>query len=192
MNSIFMWFLFGANTAPIVPGPQYIEPPVSVYEQSAWSQWDVYHGNWFDISYPSSFKPVASNFGRSVGSPSADGAMFISPDKEVTFYVYSPLWTFDAEISDIALSPASETVVADSRSYDVCDVTHYWIIDANDGSYSRSYVDVIQRTHDGDEPCDVGSYEQKIFGVRYTDQDAYDRYYDQYMKFKNSLIQYAD
>ena len=60
----------------------------------------TYKGAWFEIDYPKIFtvKPSIPS-----STPDLyDSAYFISPDKKVTFYVFSPQWSGDA--TDISLN----------------------------------------------------------------------------------------
>lgn len=56
------------------------------------------------------------------------------------------------------------------------------LIRAQDGSYLRSYEDTE----------DVATNTRKIFGIKYANTAAYNRYRQVYVTFKTSLIQFAD
>ena len=71
----------------------------------------TYKGAWFEIDYPKIFtvKPSIPS-----STPDLyDSAYFISPDKKVTFYVFSPQWSGDA--TDISLNKNTE-VEKDTRT----------------------------------------------------------------------------
>ena len=99
------------------------------------------------------------------------------PDGSVTFYVYSPQWTGDP--TDIALQKnereGQRKVTRGKRQ-----TVTYWTIGAKDGSYTRSYQEVRE---------DETMY---VVGIRYTTQQAYNKYKKQYLQFKASLKQFAD
>jgi hypothetical protein len=57
-----------------------------------------------------------------------------------------------------------------------------WVaIRAKDNSYHKSFVDEI-----------TSNNTRTVFGIIYQDQNAYQRYRQDYLTFKESLIQYSD
>ncbi|EIC19833.1 hypothetical protein [Thiorhodovibrio frisius] len=146
---------------------------------SSTTQAASYTGAWFKVWYPDSFRAVPSIPSRTSGD-GVDSAFFRSPDGQVEFYIFSPQW--NGEPSDIAIDPARETVRAkETKPSGDGQVT--WItLDANDGSYARSYQDTVSN----------GGSVRWVVGIKYSSQAAYNRYKSSYLKFKRSLEQYAD
>ncbi|BAP56619.1 hypothetical protein THII_2322 [Thioploca ingrica] len=140
----------------------------------------TYKGAWFDIQYPSNFK-VRPSLKSSSSVSGYDSAFFTSPDGTVEFYVFSPQWNGDP-IEDIAIDPEEEVYETqkqeEKNGKKVCWVT----ISAKDKAYTRSYMDVEDTT----------SNTRLVFGIKYHNQKAYDKYKPAYLKFKGSLKQYAD
>lgn len=137
----------------------------------------VYHGAWFDIKYPSEF--IAKGSIPSISSDGFDSATFTSPDNSVEFYVFSPQW--NGEAHDIAVREHetrfnSKTDDSNSR------IVEWWTIEAKDKSYTRSYQKTI----------DKQSNTVTIIGLKYKNQESYNKHKKQYLDFKASLKQYAD
>ena len=138
----------------------------------------VYEGAWFRILYPENFTPRPS-----LVSTSADGhdsVFFRSPDGRVELYVCSPQWGRDTP--DIALDETVEMLVSEASVERGIDIVRSWTIVAKDGSYTRSY----------EETASADGTTRLVFGFRYTDVAAHERYVPVYTKFKESLEQYAD
>ncbi len=137
--------------------------------------WVKYSGPWFDIQYPQGFTARAGKL--------TDSAYFTSADGSIQFYVFSPLWSGDPSV-DVAVNEATERI-ADEKTQTDGEVTTHWVtITARDGSYSRSYVDIINQNS--------GSPVRHVFGLRYKDAATYAHWRDAYLTFKSSLVQYAD
>jgi len=154
-------------TAPQHP-PQGLQDPVG----------QVFQGAWFKITYPAGFTPAPS-----LASSTAEGydsAAFISPDGSVSFYVYAPQW--GGEPTDIALDPLRETLVSEKRAVQDDREIQWLTICAKDGGYCRSYQDT--RAHQGSV--------RTILGITYRDEEARRRYLQDYLRFRNSLEQFAD
>lgn len=147
------------------------------------SQTKTFQGAWFEIRYPSSFSAKPS-LKSSTSQDGFESAFFESPDKQVEFYVFSPQW--NGTPTDITLknneklTASQETKKADSNNDDI--IEKWWTITANDGSYTRSYFQhsntSLNTTH--------------VFGIKYKNQKAYNRYKQYYLDFKKSLVQFAD
>jgi hypothetical protein len=138
----------------------------------------VFQGAWFEISYPAGFTPVPS-----LASSTAEGydsAVFTAPDGSVSFYVYAPQW--GGEPADIALDPVRETLVADNRAVQNDREIRRLTICAKDGSYCRSYRDTRDQQ---------GSV-RTVVGITYRDEEARRRHLQDYLRFRNSLQQFAD
>jgi hypothetical protein len=164
-------------------------------------KWPIYQGAWFSIAYPPGFKARASlPSATSVGEGECDSAFFRSADGEVEFYVYSPQWY--GEPSDILVNSKTEKVIS-SRT-EIIEAAGGWAqssnemertvskttwqtIRAKDGSYTRSYVNII---HGPSARGDLIG--QRCFGFKYVSHAAYVRYRSDYARFKESLGQSAD
>jgi hypothetical protein len=142
------------------------------------TSWQKYEGAWFEIRYPPGFRVRPSQ--PSTSANGYDSAFFLSSDGTIEFYVFAPQWNGTAR--DIEVDPTTETLVSQdvvrSGSKRIRRVT----IKAQDGSYLRSYEDTE----------DVVTNTRKIFGIKYANAAAYNRYRQVYVTFKTSLIQFAD
>jgi hypothetical protein len=150
-----------------------------------------YTGSWFKIEYPSDFisRPPTT----------ADEAFFTSPDGSVEFYIYSP-YTYGTTSYQNPLP--KETVLSDTskteniqniqQNYLSPRITRWITFAAKDGSYKRSLVSIKEGVFD--QPNQYGQDAQfsRVFGIKYKDQASYDKYLQQYLAFKKSLVQYAD
>lgn len=148
-----------------------------LYTHIVFGQTKVYKGAWFRINYPSTFTAKSSLKSTSAGG--YESARFISPDRLVEFYVFSPQWSGDPK--DIALKPNEKLAETRSQTKE-SQISTWWKITAKDGSYSRSYY----------EKKDTLLNTKYVFGIKYSNQKAYMRYQKKYAAFKSSLIQYAD
>lgn len=139
----------------------------------------LFKGAWFDINYPENFTAEPSL--TSATNPEGyESAVFTSPDGDVAFYIFSPQWS--GEATDIAIR-ADEKLISKDSVYtpEKRSTIFHWTIEANDKSYRRSYQEVRM-----DENINW------IFGIKYKNEAAYDKYKEQYLAFKNSIIQYGD
>lgn len=138
----------------------------------------TYNGAWFAINYPSDFtvKPSMKSLTFTEGF---DSAIFTSPDSTVSFYVFSPQWS--GKPSEISVR--SNEIMTDSITEGLEEgiTVNEWTIEAKDKSYKRSYQEVIRQDNIN-----------WIVGLQYTSDAAYRKYRQQYLNFKNSLMQYAD
>jgi hypothetical protein len=137
----------------------------------------TYQGAWFTINYPDDFMP--RNSMRSLTSTEGyDSAFFLSPDGLVEFYIFSPQW--NGIPADININRQTEYML-DRDIRKRSDKTEIlYTIAAKDGSYKRSYRETRQ--------YDVNW----VLGIRYSSQKAYDKYQQAYVRFKESLEQFAD
>lgn len=138
----------------------------------------LFEGAWFEVCGPEEFTIVPS-LPSSTGE-GYDSVVFESPDGRVSFYVYSPQW--GGEPSDIAIDSKTETLEAEEASPSEMGVIRWYTVAATDGSYRRSYRDITEQ--DGAV--------RTVFGIRYSDEEALQRYRDAYERFRASLQQYAD
>jgi len=142
---------------------------------------DKFKGAWFTINVPKSFivKPSLKS-ATTKNKESFDSALFISPDGEVEFYVYSPQWMgrpIDFEFKSSVEKMLSQSSVGDrAKKY-----YEYFTFSANDKSYTKSLVVITEN--------ESTNY---AFGIKYKNQLAYDKYKTQYLDFKKSLVQFAD
>lgn len=160
--------LVGCTSAPAQNlTPQASQPPGLVFK-----------GAWFEITYPANFTPIPSLPGST--AEGYDSATFISPDGKVSFYVYAPQW--GGEPTDITLDPQWESVVSEKTVAQDDREIRWLTICAKDGGYCRSYQDTI-------------AYQGSIrttLGIRYRDEEARRQYHQEYLKFRRSLLKFAD
>lgn len=141
-------------------------------ETRARSNWKTYKGEWFDVRYPADFTVV--------GTGEEDGVSFRSPDREVEFYVFSPLWNGTSAVAQ--QHDVNEDVETMTQERSGSALIRRFTYLAKDGSYRRSFEDTEDTTHNT----------RHIFGVRYRSLNALARYRADYMTFKKSLQQYSD
>ncbi len=140
------------------------------------NQWSTYHGAWFEIQYPGDFIVLPSI--KSNGEKKLfDSVFFQSPDGAVEFYVYSPQW--GGRPKDIEINKAKEFYVAREEKTNGGVTNRWFTIAAKDASYLRSYINV----------CNTDLNTRRVFGIKYRDQQIYEKYKDRYIRFKSSLIQ---
>ncbi len=101
------------------------------------------------------------------------------------FFVYSPLWSgnpktyLNAAENEELISEKEETS-PDPIFKGTDRVTRWLTFKDVSGSYIRSAVSIkTESTH-------------HVFGVKYKNLEIYEQYKNDYLKFKKSLIQYAD
>lgn len=141
--------------------------------------WLTYKGAWFTIQYPPAFS-VRPSLKSSTAAKGLDSAFFVSPGRAAEFYVFSPQWNGDPK--DIVLNPATEESVVRKEEYKNGKRILRVTIGAKDKSYVRSYVEIEDKKLNT----------RLVFGIRYREQRAYDKYKADYLKFMRSLRQYAD
>jgi hypothetical protein len=151
----------------------------------------LYHGSWFDIRYPEHFIfsptiPVHFTNGNTIIE--TDEATFVSPDKTVEFFIFSPLWSGDP--IDYLQIKNTEELVSEKISTTTDPngdkkVTRWVTLKAKDSSYYRSFISIKNAV-------DSGSETHHVFGVKYKNEAAYEKYKNDYLKFKESLRQYSD
>ena len=150
----------------------------------------THKGNYFSIDYPEDFKVVTSY--------SKDEAHFISPNKNVEYFVYSPLW--GGEPVDYLTVKSSEKLIKEKTvkgknnnpARDInrdMQITKWVSLQAKNGVYTRAYLHIKRKS--SDETLKMGDIDL-VFGFKYKNKKAYDIYKKAYKLFKNSLEQYAD
>ncbi len=153
------------------------KPAPATLAKAKASSWKTFKGAWFDINYPGDFKVVPGQ--KSSSTDGVDAASFVSPDGRVEFHVFSPQWTGSPQWT--LLQPGEKVV---GRSEEMKDGKRVeWVTIAGPGGkYKRSYADTTNETENT----------RRVFGIKYPNKSAYDAYRDLYLKFKESLQQYAD
>ncbi|MFA7314383.1 MAG: hypothetical protein WC025_00425 [Candidatus Magasanikbacteria bacterium] len=144
----------------------------------------LYKGLWFDIQYPQNFNATPTT--------QTDEAYFLSPEGNVEFFVYSPLWSGTpknyltmASNEELVSEKIEETKASQQPRQYGDKITRWVTIKAKDGSYYRSFVSIK-------EQVDTGSELHHVFGIKYKDNTSYQKYRDDYITFKESLHQYSD
>jgi hypothetical protein len=150
-----------------------VAPPSSARRAGRWL---TYRGAYFTIKYPSGFTVRPSQKTEEL----YDSVFFISADRSVEFYVFSPIW--NGEPKDIEINPQQEAYVSQNVTERNGIKVRRATIKAKDGSYLRSFEDTENtRTNN-----------RTAFGMKYRDQKAYDKYRPMYLTFKKSIVQFAD
>ena len=152
--------------------------PPEVPPGAVQNTWQKYEGAWFEIRYPPGFRVRPSQ--PSASANGYDSAFFFSNDGTVEFYVFAPQWNGMAQ--DIEIDATTETLVSQNVTRSGNKRIRRVTIRAQDGSYLRSYEDTE----------DVVTNTRKIFGIKYVNAAAYNRYRQSYVTFKASLVQFAD
>lgn len=143
------------------------------------AQTATFRGAWFEVDYPADFEARGSILSETAGDGTFDSAIFTSPDGEVEFYIFSPLW--GGEPDDIDLTEG-EKLSASEENKSEKNIVTFWTISGPRNSYLRSY----QKTRNPQENT------TRIVGIKYKNRKAYNRYKKQYLAFKFSLRQMAD
>jgi hypothetical protein len=139
----------------------------------------TFRGAWFDIKYPIGFKPVVRDrpLSGSGDAGSCDGASFLSPDGLVEFYVYSPQWRGQSQW--LFKRQGEKRVAQSTQPGKTTSITYMTFTGPG---YTRTYADY--KSNDGATRWGLG--------IKYKSQAAYNAYRPLYLKFKQSLKQYAD
>lgn len=141
--------------------------------------WPTFKGAYFEVKYPPGFKARKSLPSNSFAGKH-DSVFFTAADGSVEFYVFSPLWNGKPE--DIEPDPRLEEVVSEDVQGKGSIKTRRMTLKAKDNSYLRSFEDT--------ENTETNN--RTVFGIKYRDRNAYDKYRQQYLTFKKSLKQFAD
>ncbi len=153
-------------------------PALAGINSQGGNNWRAYKGAWFEIRYPANFRVRPSQ--RSSSARSYDSVFFTAPDGSVEFYVFSPQW--NGQPDDIELNAGNEVQVSQTTERKGSLTIRRMTIKARDNSYTRSFEDTE----------DSATNTRKVFGIKYRNQDAYSRYRQTYLTFKQSLRQFAD
>jgi hypothetical protein len=154
-------------------------PLISVDAQRTKSAWRTYKGAWFEIKYPSNFKPRPSLASISFEGQ-YDSAVFTAADGSAEFYVFAPQW--NGKPTDIEIDAGKEEYVSQRAEQKGTITVRRVTIKAKDGSYTRAIEDT--------ENTDLNI--RRVFGFKYRNRAAYDKYRSQYLTFKRSLQQFSD
>ncbi|HEY3396124.1 MAG TPA: hypothetical protein VGM19_00545 [Armatimonadota bacterium] len=139
--------------------------------------WSVYRGAWFEVRYPQGFKVAPRQ--KSASAAGYDGVSFLSPDGKVEFYVFSPQWSGEPDwIKPLAGEEVEDQSTETRGESQAVQVT----LRGPGGKYERAYVDVSNAT----------AHTRHVFGIKYRNAAAYSDYLPLYLKFKESLQQFAD
>ncbi|MGE5532662.1 MAG: hypothetical protein ACM3VW_11160, partial [Bacteroidota bacterium] len=106
-----------------------------------------------------------------------DGASFLSPDGQVEFYVYSPQWRGQSQW--LFKRQGEKAGTKSTQSSKTTSITYMTFTGPG---YTRAYADY--KSTDGSTRWGLG--------IKYKSQAAYNAYRPLYLKFKQSLKQYAD
>ena len=142
--------------------------------------WKSFDGPLFSVYYPAKWKAQS-------GKSSQDAALFSSPTGSAQFAVYSPQW--NGEPTDLNFNAHRERRIScrvqKSRAHDAANsqlVSRWQTFAALDHSYTRSIVDVENVTLNT----------RRVFGFRYKNAAAYQKFLPTFKVFKASLEQYSD
>ena len=149
------------------------------------SKWNLFRGEWFDIRYPrgwSAHRGARSN----TAAKGTDSARFHSPDGQVEFYVFSPMWngtpdTYNAK-RETVVARKVQTQAEDAGKHQDALRTIWLTTRANDRSYWRSVVDREN----------ISRNTRHVFAFRYRDTPTRRKYAAAFDLFKKSLRQYLD
>jgi len=140
----------------------------------------IYKTDAFSIEYPKSFKAKGSKH----------EAYFSSTDGSVIFYVYAidtaSIKSHYAKVSPLEIEISNEVEKGgdDDKEYNY-NIYEMATVEAKDGSYLRSYFAQIECNFRGTNTYD--NCVSHVFGIKYKDMTTYDRYKDEYTRFKKSL-----
>lgn len=142
-------------------------------------EWKTFEGAWFKIMYPADFR-VEPSLKSITNVEGHDSVFFVSPSNKIVFYVFSPQW--NGNPSDILLKQVTEKILSSKENDENGKKVRQCSIVAKDGSYNRTYEDI--------QDLEVNT--RRVFGIRFADQETFDKYKEQYEYFQNSLVQFAD
>ncbi len=148
-----------------------------------------YVGQYFDIMYPKEFEAIPKSpvINKVVQTSEAT---FTSPDGEVEFFVFAPLWSGDPN-NYLAIKNNEEMVSEKTEESGLPTVNYdrrivkWTTVKEKSGLYYRSFISIKEH---GDPDSEL----HHVFGIKYKDNEAYEKYKNEYANFKNSLRQYAD
>ena len=140
--------------------------------------WKSFRGNFFKIGVPPGF--VATAQGKPGGGGKSDAVSLWNEKLSVEFHVFSPQWNGEAMIKEVAQRTEVLTSRESKRTGNVLE--EQLTITARDKSYIRF---VVSRTKENENT-------NTTFGVRVPNMKVYDQIRPTYLRWKQSLEQYAD
>lgn len=144
-----------------------------------------YTGNWFEINYPKDFAPSPTEplqVWEDISYIETDEAYFLSPDQSVEFFVYSPQW--DGEPKDYLMAKENEEIFSEEKTEEENIVKTETIFKEKNAEYFRKALSTRETL--GDTKL------HWVFGIKYVNEDALANYEEDFNKFKESLVQFAD
>ena len=142
-------------------------------------KWPSFKGAYFEVKYPPGFKARKSLPSNSFEGQH-DSAFFTAPNGSVEFYVFAPLWNGTPD--DIERDPGLEEIVSENVEHKGSIKTRRVTLKARDNAYIRSFEDT--------ENTETNN--RRVFGIKYRNVAAYNKHRQDYLRFKNSLKQFAD
>lgn len=142
-------------------------------------------GNWFEIYYPKDFSANPTEplqVWEDISYVETDEAFFLSPDQSVEFFVYSPQW--DGEPKDYLIAKENEEIFSEEKTEEENIVKTETIFKDKNDEYFRKAIS--KRETLGDTKL------HSVFGIKYVNEDALSKYEEDFNKFKESLVQFAD
>ncbi len=180
------------NTVPIIETgvvTRWCEQPNSPTPPS---QWKSYDKDFFAIMHPANFS-LAYSFNLVEGKKDdpeleeSNTAYFVSPDKTVAFYVYSPQWSGEPSAlvagdneTGSQTADLSYLCPADKNSFDENASSTLHVFKTN--TYTREVFDVAHEQ--------LGT--RRTFAIEYRSEADRARYWQQFLLFTIGLTQYAD
>jgi hypothetical protein len=164
------------------PPPPAAKPPATTTSSPSLPKaddpeaWATYRGAWFSVRYPEGFRVVPRERSRTK-TDGYDGVSFRSPDGRVEFYVFSPQWNGESEWTRLRSGETEE-----DRSTEKKGDSQAEQVTVRGPGYSRSWVDVTNAAQNT----------RHVFGYKYKNAAAYADFRPLYLKFKESLQQFAD
>ena len=159
----------------------------------------LYKGSWFDIQYPKDFIPSPTEPLQNEGDDQkvlavmTNEAYFTAPDNTAEFFIFSPVWGGNPD--DYLQITSDEELINEKTSMNGPDsnkkIIKWVTLKAKDNSYYRSYISIKQRDIIN-TPVDDESGLHYVFGIKYQNQEVYQKYKKAFEDFKSSLVQYGD
>ena len=140
--------------------------------------WKIFRGNFFNIGVPPGY--VATPQGQPGGGGKSDEVSLWNESLKVEFCVFSPQWNGKAIMSEVG---DRAEVLSEHESKKIGDVQEeQWTITARDKSYVRF---VVSRTK-------LKENTNTTFGIRVPNMKVYEQVKPVYLRWKQTLQQFAD
>ncbi len=143
------------------------------------SGFEKYKGRFFDVEYPANFTLLSEEVfdePNPESYPGTDGITVQSPDGRLEFYVYSPLCSGNPEWKETRDGEGEGEVTVEEAENHL--ITRGSFVSSK---YTRFFE---ERKGKYDMPC------ISVFGLKYTNAADYEPFKQDYLHFKNSLLQY--